>query len=1027
MQMQRRCFAIAGAAFLALGAGTAFAQNPADVMNDLVRDYPGVRMYEHNGKISRLYGNPFGFGESPEDTAERFVERYAGVFADDVGSLQPAPRVADGPLSTGVMYNPETGEYKFTAVYYGQFKFGVPVFESDLVLLVRNDAGHPLELAATSLRDLSGLEPPQNAGPGFARGANQEDVRLPDGDVTSRMIRNAREVMGRDAVLEGEEGLHIWAGVDDLVVEPRFAVVFTMVNGSPATWPDYQKRRYIADAETEEILYSETLIHEVTDVAGNVSGNATEGIGADICGPESPMALPYARVRIVGGNQVFADENGDFVIPHDGAGDVTVESRIEGRWFNVDNNSGADAEINMVVTPPGPANFLHNAANSSEFPRAEVNAYVHANLVRDWVLSFDPNYPVIDTQTNFDVNVNLNNNCNAFYDGSSINFFTSGGGCSNTANSTIVYHEYGHHLINVAGSGQGEYGEGMSDTVASLIARSPVLAIGFQNDCSRGIRNADNNCQYDPANCSSCGSQIHACGQLMSGCVWSTRGYLEDTNPDTFEDIIAALTIGSIKVHTGRSITPAITIDFLELDDDDGNIENGTPHYDEIAQGFGDHNMDAPELSLIDFNYPNGLPSSIDPAGGTSFIVEVAGVSASPQPGTGVLHVNTGGGFEAFPMNEITDNVYEAVFPSSTCGDTVEFDVSVETTDGDEVTDPADAPSTAFQTVSATGIDIALEDDFESDMGWTVQNIDLEDGQWMRGFPEGAGRGAPESDFDGSGRGYFTDTAPGNSDVDGGPTRLTSPVLDLSDGADYRVSYARWFTNDDRDADRLLVEVSDDNGATWALVESVGHAGEQWVQHEFAVSDFVTPTNQVRVRFSAIDNPNDSVTEAGIDAFVVKAIECGPSTDLTGFDVQTGTVQLGDLESLRASDNDRLRIRSGFGETIVDLHNVTLTVDAETGVGSPSTIDLLFESRLDEPGGQASISLRNWSSGEFDQVGSFPLDDAADQVDTIEGIDASNYVDGAGQVQVEIVHRVFVPFLAFSFDSFIDQVQVTVN
>ena len=141
------------------------------------------------------------------------------------------------------------------------------------------------------------------------------------------------------------------------------------------------------------------------DVNGNVSGMASQGPGADFCEHEVLTPMPYARVNI-GVTQAFADENGDFVVPNGGTSSVTVQSPVRGQRFVVSNAAGANTILSMSVTPPGPADFTHNAANSSELIRAEVNAYVEANTVRDWIVAANPSYPQIGSQTNFSIVVN---------------------------------------------------------------------------------------------------------------------------------------------------------------------------------------------------------------------------------------------------------------------------------------------------------------------------------------------------------------------------------------------------------------------------------------------------------------------------------------------------------------------------------------------------------------------------------------------------------------------------------------------
>ena len=69
-------------------------------------------------------------------------------------------------------------------------------------------------------------------------------------------------------------------------------------------------------------------------------------------------------------------------------------------------------------------------------------------------------------------------------------------------------------------------------------------------------------------NCSSCGSEIHACGQLISGVVWDLRNSFRTTYPTTYRTRLASLTVNSVPLHAGQSdIWTDITVDVLTLDD----------------------------------------------------------------------------------------------------------------------------------------------------------------------------------------------------------------------------------------------------------------------------------------------------------------------------------------------------------------------------------------------------------------------------------------------------------------------------
>ncbi len=294
------------------------------------------------------------------------------------------------------------------------------------------------------------------------------------------------------------------------------------------------------------------------------------------------------------------------------------------------------------------------------------------------------------------------------------------------------------------------------------------------------------------------------------------------------------------------------------------------------------------------FSFPDGLPSIVAPDGSTTINMTVAGVGlTSPVSGTGMFNYDFGSGVTSIAMTEGIPNSYSVNVPASACGGSLSYSFSVLGSDGETYTSPRNG---VYEAVVGLGFNTILSMDFESDPGWSVENIDLSDGGWSRGVPVGGGdRGDPSSDFDGSGQCWLTDNVDGNSDVDGGPTRLTSTTMDLSASTDPILSYARWFTRDDSEGDdSFTVEFSDNNGGSWTLVESTSTGTSAWVESSIRVLDHVSLTSGFQVRFSTWDNPNNSVVEAGVDALRIDELICGEDCDadrngdgtLDFFDVQ---------------------------------------------------------------------------------------------------------------------------------------------
>lgn len=304
--------------------------------------------------------------------------------------------------------------------------------------------------------------------------------------------------------------------------------------------------------------------------------------------------------------------------------------------------------------------------------------------------------------------------------------------------------------------------------------------------------------------------------------------------------------------------------------------------------------INRPPNDLV-FGYPDGLPGVLTPGQPESFRVSVTGTGSTPQPGTGKQYVSINGApFVETDMTEESPNTYFVNLPAIGCASELRFYVSVETTIGLVVSDPGGAPLSAYSAIASFGTEVILDDRFESPLpGWTVTNDpSLTTGAWERVdpvgtfFPIGSDEPAqPEDDFGAASEEtmcYITDQhtggSVGTSDVDHGPTILTSPVLDLQ-GTDAIISYARWhFSNAGGTSiqDSLDTEITND-GLSWVPVHSTFDTGREWEAVSFKVSTYVAPTALVQVRFSVVDEPNNSITESGIDNFVVTRLICDES------------------------------------------------------------------------------------------------------------------------------------------------------
>jgi len=636
------------------------------------------------------------------------------------------------------------------------------------------------------------------------------------------------------------------------------------------------------DANTGEILWRENHIR-FADFSGHVQGDVEWDGYCD--GYTNDYPLKNMRIDVSGVGTGYTDEDGDFILTGT-SGSRTITAEFLGHWVDVDRYTGTDASHSGTITDGVPYTIDWNSSNSLDSER-DVFAYV--NREHDWLKAIDPAFTGVDYQMTANVErTDLYCPGNAWWDGSTINLCYEASGYGNTGRmGDVVYHEYGHGITDFlygANDPPSDVHEANSDAVANYLTRSSIMGLGFYLDnCSSGIRNSDNSIQWP------CTGDGHYCGQVLAGFHWDSWQELLVGYPQAYADSVAFNTW-----HFGRKLglpqdQPDQVYWTFVADDDDGNLNNGTPHYDEFCVGATNHSFDCPAITVGVFITHTPLDdtgNTADPYQVTATITSSAG--AVVEDSCRVVYRVNGGSFAAASMSETgTPDEYEGFIPAQPACSQVEYYIFAADDSGYDATDPAGAPGDLHGFL--IGYETVFEDDFESDQGWTagMAGDDATTGMWERCDPQWTEAQAEDDHTPSPGvNAYITQCAAGagqgSYDVDGGKTTLLSPLFDLTAYDNASLSYYRWYSNDtgaEPGTDYWVVEITDDNWTTWATLENTNVSNRNWTEMDFDVGSYVDLTDQVQVRFIASDFDPGSLVEAGVDDFLLRG--CSTSEDTT--------------------------------------------------------------------------------------------------------------------------------------------------
>jgi hypothetical protein len=678
------------------------------------------------------------------------------------------------------------------------------------------------------------------------------------------VIQGAKAVRQATAAFDNATGQRITTvGAPELVVdqffdgERRVARLAWKVDVQ-STGTDTQARglTWFVDAANGAAYRSIESVHYF-DVSGTINTNATPGLNPDIAGnPETAQPARFMRVTS-GAVTTFTDTNGAFTLPGVNApANITVT--YNGTYCQT-TNSAAPASKYTLTTPLSSASgntVLMNPA-TPESVTAEANCFRCVSLAHDFVRAINPSDGMADFLAT--ANVMVAGTCNAFWDGGSINFYPAGGGCVDSAYTTVINHELGHWLNSRYGTGNGAdgMGEGNADVWSEYIYDTPTIGAGFSGGAIRTGTNTRAFCgDANPG----CYGEVHSDGEPWMGAAWKIRTRLDTTNGNAAGDLIAnSLFLGWMNGYNQTQIKTAIETQWLTLDDDDGNINSGTPHFTDIDSGFRDQAFPGVVLQQVSVAGLTVLPTTVNQVGPYTVNATIIANQSPPLTVTQLKYRINGGAFQTVNMTNTGGNGFTAPIPGVAAPAHVEYYVT--------------ATNSASQTSVAPngGINVPLDFDvgivhtlrthnFDvgTDEGWTHGAYAGTD-EWQRGDPAGktgTGWADPQVAYTptncwGMDLGVTTTGSYGANSF----TWLRSPNTNCTGAVGTHLRFKRWLSVQGSASDQARILV---NGTQVYLNPTANLNDAAWIAQDIDISAIVdnNPTVQIEWQLQANGTTN---------------------------------------------------------------------------------------------------------------------------------------------------------------------------
>ena len=401
-------------------------------------------------------------------------------------------------------------------------------------------------------------------------------------------------------------------------------------------------------------------------------------------GGETVQPMPFADA----GGGVFADTNGNY----SGSG---TASTLNGTYVVISDVCGSISQAssggNIAFGTSGGTDCTTPGHGGSGNTHSSRTQFYHLNRIKEVGRSWLPSNSWLNAKLT--ARVNLNQTCNAYWDGTKVNFFRSGGGCGNTGELPgVSLHEYGHGLDQNDGSGsQTDLGSGETygDWTSALELHNSCIGPGFLGSNCGGYGDACTSCtgvrdidyakhnSNTPATVSNftqvhcptssnykgpCGREGHCESYVSSEALWdlpnrdlpspggssawaTTEGlwYQSRSTQTKMFNCTASGTWTSNGCFNG-----SLWRTFRAVDDDDGNLNNGTPNGCHIYAAFNRHGIacttDAAANVCSTPCTPPSAPTGVNASAAGQTQIDVSWNSVSGATSYNVYRSTTSGG-----------------------------------------------------------------------------------------------------------------------------------------------------------------------------------------------------------------------------------------------------------------------------------------------------------------------------------------------------------------------------------------------